>query len=144
VAKLHENLGILVGETARLWRYALDQRLQPLGLSQAKWLVLLHLSREDGLMQKQLARRVGIEPPTLVDLLDRMAEDGWITRRESNADRRSKTVRLTPKALDVIKQIRTTGARLRRELLAGISRKDLARCTAVLQQIKGAVERVLQ
>ena len=67
MAVAEDNLGILVGETARLWRYALDQRLQPLGLSQAKWLVLLHLSRENGLMQKQLARRVGIEPPTLAN-----------------------------------------------------------------------------
>ena len=138
-----DNLGILVGETARLWRYALDQRLQPLGLSQAKWLVLLHLSRENGLMQKQLARRVGIEPPTLANLLDRMADDGWITRRESNRDRRSKTVQLTPKSLEVIKQIRATGARLRRELLAGIPPKDIERCAAVLAHIKGAVERVL-
>jgi MarR family transcriptional regulator, transcriptional regulator for hemolysin len=139
-----KNLGILVGETARLWRYALDQRLQPLGLSQAKWLVLLHLSREDGLTQKQLALRVGIEPPTLVDLLDRMAADGWVTRRESSADRRSKNVQLTPKSLETLKRIRATGSRLRRELLAGIPRKDLERCAAVLERIKGAVEKVLQ
>lgn len=139
-----ENLGFLVGETARLWRHALDQRLQPLGLSQAKWLVLLHLSREDGLIQKHLARRVGIEPSTLVDLLDRLAEDGWITRRESNADRRSKTVQLTPKAQDVLKQIRATGAQLRRELIAGIPRKDVERCVAVLERIKKSVEKTLQ
>jgi MarR family transcriptional regulator for hemolysin len=144
VAEAEKNLGILVGETARLWRYALDQRLQPLGLSQAKWLVLLHLSRESGLMQKQLARRVGIEPPTLANLLDRMASEGWITRRESNHDRRSKTVHLTPKSLEVIKQIRATGARLRRELLAGIPTKDIERVSTVLARIKGAVEKVLQ
>lgn len=144
MAEAEKNLGILVGETARLWRYALDQRLQPLGLSQAKWLVLLHLSRESGLMQKQLARRVGIEPPTLANLLDRMASEGWITRRESNHDRRSKTVHLTPKSLEVIKQIRATGARLRRELLAGIPTKDIERVSTVLARIKGAVEKVLQ
>lgn len=139
-----ENLGFLVAETARLWRYALDQRLQPLGLSQAKWVVLLHLSREDGLIQKHLAQRVGIEPPTLVDLLDRLAEDGWITRRESSADRRSKTVQLTPKAQEVLKQIRATGLQLRRELIAGIPRKDIERCADVLAHIKQAVERTLQ
>ena len=144
MAKAQSSLGILVGETARLWRYALDQRLQPLGLSQAKWLVLLHLSRENGLMQKQLARRVGIEPPTLANLLDRMAAEGWIVRRESSRDRRSKIVQLTPKSLEVIKQIRSTGARLRRELLAGIPAKDVERCSAVLSRIKGAVEKVLQ
>ena len=137
-----DNLGILVGETARLWRYALDQRLQPLGLNQARWLVLLHLAREDGLIQKDLAMRIGVEAPTLVGLLDRMAEDGWIARRESSDDRRSKTVHLTAKAQEAIKQIRTTGAQLRRELLAGVAPKDIERCAAVLEHIKRAVERI--
>lgn len=137
-----DNLGVLVGETARLWRYALDQRLQPLGLNQARWLVLLHLSRHDGLIQKELATRVGIEAPTLVGLLDRMAEDGWVTRRESNDDRRSKTVHLTLKAQEAIKQIRATGAQLRRELLAGLSAKDVERCTYVLEHVKRAVEKI--
>lgn len=139
-----ELLGPLVGETGRLWRYALDQRLQPFGLSQAKWQVLLRLSQEDGLIQKDLATRCGIEAPTLVGLLDRMTEDGWITRRESNADRRSKTVHLTAKAQEGIKQIRTTAAALRRELLAGIAPKDVERCIAVLEQIKRAVEKVAE
>lgn len=144
LAEPKKNLGILVGETARLWRYVLDQRLQPLGLSQAKWLVLLHLSRQDGLTQKELALRVGVEPPTLAGLLDRMAADGWVTRRESSADRRRKNVQLTPKSLETLKRIRATGSRLRRELLAGIPRKDLERCAAVLERIKRAVEKVLQ
>src|SRR5258706_6100710 len=131
---------MLVGETARLWRYALDQRLQPLGLTQAKWLVLLHLSRENGLIQKNLAIRVGVEAPTLVVMLDRMAEDGWITRRESSDDRRSKTVHITAKAQEVLKQIRPTATQLRREELAGIAPKDIERCTDVLAQIKRTVE----
>jgi MarR family transcriptional regulator for hemolysin len=142
MADASEDLGILVGETARLWRYTLDQRLQPLGLSQAKWLVLVHLSRDNGLIQKNLAIRVGVEAPTLVGLLDRMAEDGWITRRESSEDRRSKTVHLTTKAQETLKQIRGTAAQLRRELLTGIPPKDIERCAAVLEQIKAAVEKV--
>jgi MarR family transcriptional regulator for hemolysin len=140
LAEISESFGMLMGETARLWRYALDQRLQPLGLTQAKWLVLLHLSRENGLIQKDLAIRVGVEAPTLVVMLDRMAEDGWITRRESSDDRRSKTVHITAKAQDVLKQIRTTATQLRRELLAGIAPKDIERCSDVLAQIKRAVE----
>lgn len=138
----NENLGFLVADTARLWRYALDLRLQPLGLSQAKWRVLLHLYREDGMIQKTLATRLGIEAPTLAVLLDRMAEDGWLSRRESNEDRRSKTVHLTAKGQEVIRQIRTTASHLRRDILSEIPAKDLERCAAVLEQIKQAAEKV--
>ena len=136
-----EQLGMLIGETARLWRGRLDQRLQPLGLSQARWLVLIHLWRGgDGIIQRELARRLGIEGPSLVGLLDRMAEDGWIERRESSEDRRSKTVHLTDKALEGVRQIRTAAAQLRKELLRDIGPADVRTCLQVLRQIKNHAE----
>ncbi|MEJ2380719.1 MAG: MarR family transcriptional regulator, partial [Gammaproteobacteria bacterium] len=36
--------GMILAETALIWRTMLDQRLKPFGLSQAKWRVLLHLA----------------------------------------------------------------------------------------------------
>ena len=136
-----EEFPVLLGETARAWRARLDQRLKPLGLSQAKWLVLLHLSHGgDAMIQKELAGRIGIEGPTLVGLLDRMARDGWLERRESAEDRRSKTVHLTDKAHEVIRQIKSVAAHLRRELLAGMSESELTQCTEVLRRIKKKAE----
>jgi MarR family transcriptional regulator for hemolysin len=65
-----------------------------------------------------------------------MTEDGWIVRRESNTDRRAKTVHLTPQSRAVVKKIYKVAARLRSELLADINTKDLDTCIRVLQQIK--------
>jgi len=136
-----EQLGILLGETARAWRGRLDQRLKPLGLSQAKWLVLLHLSRGgDAMIQKELAERIGIEGPTLVGLLDRMARDGWLVRQESSEDRRSKTVHLTDKSHEILRQIKNVAAQLRRELLAGMSSDELSQCAQVLERIRQRAE----
>ena len=39
-----ETIGPLLHGTARAWRQKLDERLKPMGLSQAKWRTLLHLS----------------------------------------------------------------------------------------------------
>ncbi len=141
MTETREQLGLVIAETARAWRARLDERLQPLGLSQSRWLILLHLSRGDGLRQKDLAARVGIEAPTLVGLLDRMTEDGWLERREMSGDRRSKTVHLTPKAVDMLKEIRATAGQLRRELLAGIPPQDVDCCLQVLMRIKQRIER---
>lgn len=136
-----ENLGTLLGETARAWRGRLDQRLKPLGFSQARWLVLLKLARGgDGMVQKELAGRVGIEGATLVGLLDRMARDGWIVRRDCTRDRRSKTVHLTAQARSVLPRIEAVAAELRRELLDGIPAHDLERCMLLLSRIKERAE----
>ena len=138
-----EQLGYAIGESARLWRTRLNERLRPLGLSQARWMVLLHLSkRGDGVMQKALAEWIGIESPTLVRILDRMTEDGWIERRESTTDRRAKTVHLTRQSNAIIKRIDKIAAQLRKEMLADIDSADIEACMRVLQQIKHTAERL--
>jgi len=138
-----ERFGQLLGETARAWRYALDRRLRPLGLSGARWLVLLHLARADRpLTQKELAHRVGIESPTLVGLLDGMTCDGWVERRPSDRDRRSKTIHLTDQAHRAIDQIEAVAADLRRELFADLSDRELRQCMQVLVRIRRGAEGV--
>lgn len=132
-----DGFGTLLCETSRAWRYRLDQRLKPLGLSQAKWITLLKLSRaEGGMTQKELAERLGIESPTLVRLLDRMAADGWIERRGSDIDRRSKTVHLRRKSRELLRQLNAVASHLHSELLEGIPPADLRSCMEVLRHIK--------
>ncbi|MBI1422390.1 MAG: MarR family transcriptional regulator [Gammaproteobacteria bacterium] len=132
-----ELLGMTIGEVSRSWRAKLDERLRPLGLSQSRWMVLLHLSkRGDGVVQKALAEWLGIEGPTLVRILDRMTEDGWIERRESPTDRRAKTVHLTEQSRAIIQQINKVALKLRSELLTDIPPEDIEVCMRVLQQIK--------
>jgi MarR family transcriptional regulator for hemolysin len=138
-----ENFGILLAETARTWRHRLDQRLKPLGLSQARWVVILVLNRYgDGITQTELAERAGIEGPTLVRLLDRMAEDGWIERRVSPTDRRAKTVHLMPQAQAVTVQIKQVARKLRQELLADVPQADLLQVMQVLEGVKRRAEQL--
>jgi len=132
-----ENFGMQLAETARTWRNKLDQRLKPLGLSQAKWVVLVHMSRAgDTLTQKELAQLIGIEGPTLVGLLDRLGTDGLVERRESVTDRRSKTVHLTAAGSAVMQQISEVARDLRGELFKGIEPAELLQCLQTLELLK--------
>src|SRR5690349_3882319 len=90
-----ESIGPLLHGTARAWRLQLDERLKPMGLSQAKWRTMLHLSMAgNALTQTESAARLGIEEPSLVTLLHRLEDDGWITRKSAQHDRRCKLVHL--------------------------------------------------
>src|SRR5256714_2968767 len=94
-----EAFGPLLHGTARAWRLKLDERLKPMGLSQARWRTLLHLARtREPLTQSQIAQYLAIEEPTLVTLLHRLEKQGWVVRKSSHRDRRCKTVHLQPKA----------------------------------------------
>jgi MarR family transcriptional regulator for hemolysin len=137
-----ETFGPLLHGTARAWRVKLDERLKPMGLSQAKWRTLLHLSlAADALTQAEIAARLGVEEPTVVTLLHRLEKEGWITRRGSPHDRRCKMVLLGRRAQDVISKISAEAEKLRHELLENVSAADLRTCMRVLTQVYEKAEK---
>ena len=137
-----ETIGPLLHGTARAWRQKLDERLKPMGLSQAKWRTLLHLSLAPGaLTQTEIAARLGVEEPTVVSILHRLEREDWITRRSSPRDRRCKLVLLGRRAQGVIAQINAAANKLRHELLADIPRSELQTCINVLQRIHAKAEK---
>ena len=137
-----ETLGPLLHGTARAWRQKLDKRLKPMGLSQAKWRTLLHLSlAQDALTQAEIAARLGVEEPSVVTLLHRLEREGWVTRSSSPHDRRCNMVLLGRRAQRVIAQINAAADELRHELLTGIARADLQTCIKVLARIRERAEK---
>jgi MarR family transcriptional regulator for hemolysin len=132
-----EQFGRLIGETYRLWRMRINERLRPLGLSQARWTTLRALSRGgDAMPQVELAARVGIEAPTLVGILDGLAHSGFVQRRASTSDRRVKTVHLTAKALRKLEQIELVAQELRREVTQNVDAATLATAIDALEVVK--------
>lgn len=136
-----EKIGQVLTGTARAWRNKLDQRLRPLGLTQGKWMTLVHLAASDKpFTQRELAALVGIEEPTLAGILHRLQSDGWIERKESATDRRCKTVHLRRNSKPVLDQIFSTARALRHELIADIATDDLQTCMTVLARIREKAE----
>jgi MarR family transcriptional regulator for hemolysin len=120
------NLGRQVGLLARLWRTELDNRLRPLGLSQARWLLLVHLSdAPDGLAQLDLAVRAGVSGPTLVRQIDQLEEAGLVERKEDPNDRRVKRVTLTAAGVARFQEVDAIAAALRHEVLEGSEPKEV-------------------
>ncbi len=130
------NIGQQMHMASKVWRQALDARLKPMGLTQAQWLCLLELRRAvEPLAQNDIAGRLGIEAATLVRLLDRLEQRGWVTRVMDNQDRRSKRVLLTRQAIETADRVEEEAARLRLQLLDGLHPEELAVCSKVLKHI---------
>ncbi|WP_407315778.1 transcriptional regulator SlyA [Pseudomonas sp. nanlin1] len=130
------RFGMQLAHMSRGWRAELDRRLAGLGLSQARWLVLLHLARfEESPTQRELAQSVGVEGPTLARLLDSLETQGLVARQAVVEDRRAKKITLCPPALPLIEQIETVANALRTELLEGISDEELRVATHVHTRI---------
>ena len=131
-----------LAQLSRAWRAELDRRLVGLGLSQARWLVLLHLARLDTPpTQRELAQSVGVEGPTLARLLDGLEAQGLVSRQAVADDRRAKQITLSAKAQPLIEQIEAISTQLRHELFAGIDPVELQRCQQVQERILANLEK---
>ena len=80
----------------RQWRRLVEEQLAASGLTDATWTPLIHLRAwGDGVTQKELAERVGLDSSSLVRLLDILEGKSLVERRADSADRRSKRIFLT-------------------------------------------------
>ncbi len=138
----YHNIGLEIGITIRRWRARMDERLAPLGLTQAKWVPLRYLSNAGGsLPQRKLLERVGIEGPSLVRILDELERLGLIERQNCSFDRRTKTICLTECVKPMIEEIEKRSAQLRNEIFDGITDQDVAVFRKVLAQISHNLEK---
>ncbi len=129
-------LGRAIALASRKWRLRLDERLRHLDLTQARWHVLLELRKADKMLsQKDLAARIGIEPPTLVRQLDDLERRGLVRREAIEGDRRVNAVYLTEAAGPVLDAILEIAEQVRREITGGLSRDDLTTATRVIAHI---------
>ena len=136
------RFGMQLAQMSRGWRAELDRRLAGLGLSQARWLVLLHLARfEEAPTQRELAQSVGVEGPTLARLLDSLESQGLVQRQSVMEDRRAKKIVLCSPALPLIEQIETIATQLRKELFEGVDEADLKVCMRVHGHILANLEK---
>jgi len=136
------RFGMQLGHLTRGWRAELDRRLADLGLSQARWLVLLHLARfAEPPTQRELAQSVGVEGPTLARLLDSLEKQGLVQRQAVLEDRRAKKILLSDTALPLIEKIENIANVLRIELFEGVSEEDLRVSMRVHSQILANLER---
>lgn len=133
---LDEQFAESLHQVAHAWRTELDRRLRPLGFSHSRWLLLLHLSRNDGCTHCELAQNMGIEAATLVKQVDHMEQEGLLKRCGSETDRRVKHLYLSPTGKKAVERIRSSAAELRKEILAGSGEQEIASALAVLQNIR--------
>ncbi len=115
---------------------ALNDELSRHGITYRQFQVLGWLAHDgEELTQADLAAKMRIEPPTLVGLLDRMEQQGWITRGNFPGDRRKKLVRVAPAAEEVWETMVAALLRVRARATARLTPDQIESLKEMLQTI---------
>jgi DNA-binding MarR family transcriptional regulator len=127
-----------------LRRVARDGLLEPsryagTGLTASEVAALAELAGVDGLSQRQLGERLGLEKSTTSRLAAGLEGRGWLVRERDPANRRYYRLRLTARGRHVARRVVSDLDAHRRSLLAALTDDERAALTRGL----GALTRVL-
>src|SRR4051794_4862848 len=89
----------------RLWRAShtrIAQALESIGLTPALFGLLNFLGAREGAIQQEIGSAMGIDPSTMVSLIDQLEDAGLAKRRPCPTDRRAREVVITPKGRRVL------------------------------------------
>jgi DNA-binding MarR family transcriptional regulator len=130
-----QNFGFLIKDIGRLYTKLFEYQADHLGITLAEAKVLTSLGRNPGLNQIQLAELSGVEPMSLVRILDRMEADNWIERRRHPTDRRARQLHLKEQARSTLDQIWTLSGQVRVQALAGFKADERNLLVDLLERV---------
>jgi len=115
----------------RLWRAShtrVAEALESIGLTPALFGVLNVLAARHGAIQQELGSAMGIDPSTMVSLIDELEGAALAKRRPDPRDRRARQVSITPKGRRLLQRARKMAFESEDEVLGGLTaaeRRDL-------------------
>lgn len=133
---LGEDDNPLYQDIARFRAIMFDYFLKPHDMTMSQGWVLVHLVRENGLRQSELAERLEVATVTTSKLIDRLEARGYVERRPDPGDRRSNRVFATEQAKAIVKIMTKTIGNLDKIANQGIDPADLETNRRVLAKMR--------
>ena len=121
----------------RLWRVSHErtaEALETVGLTPPLFALLNVLGAREGAIQQELGQAMGIDPSTMVSLIDQLENAGLAKRRTHPKDRRAREVSITPKGRRTLERARGLAARVEDDVLRGLSATERRRLLTLLRR----------
>jgi len=130
------NIGFIVNRAAKAFVKALDSELrEKVGVTFGQWKVIVMLANQNGLTQKEIADRLGLEGPTLIPIIDKMEQEALVVRKVDPDDRRNNRIYRTEKADLLWDRMIECALRIREVSLRGVDEQNINIVRKVLEKI---------
>lgn len=129
------DVNLALTRAARSLRTAAGAQLADLDLHPGQDTLLLEVSRQDGISQAALADELGVEPPTVTKMVQRLEAAGIIRRRADAHDRRRIRVHLTAKGKRLAPRVEAMRSELGKRASRGLTRADRATLAELLAKV---------
>ncbi len=122
------SIGFIINRTGKTLIYAFDQELRKsFGITFGQWKIIITLANNnDGLTQKEIAEKLGLEGPTIIPIIDKLEKDGFVIRIADKNDRRNNRIFLTKKTNESIDSMVSYALKIKEISVRNISEQDIS------------------
>lgn len=96
---------------------------------------LLLAQANPGIAQIEIGNQLGIDKASVVTLVDRMEDAGWVTRKRSTDDRRRQGIFLTPAGIKTCRSLRKEMIEHERKFVSRYTDQELRTLIALLRRL---------
>lgn len=121
-----------------------DHKMATIGVSSSNYWILKVLWETDGITQKDLARRLSVQPASLTGMLDTMEEKGWVMRIQDSVDARIKRVFLTETGRELERKAADLIDECEKIICKGLTEEEKQQLKKMLKNILRNVDRANQ
>ncbi|HTB70379.1 MAG TPA: MarR family transcriptional regulator [Solirubrobacteraceae bacterium] len=133
--------GYLMARLGEASRRRFHKALEPEGLHPRDFGVMTMVDAHPGMSQQQLHEKTGIDPSSMVAVIDELEARGLAERRANPEDRRARTIFLTDEGERALERIRKLATQLQRELFGGLTPEELSTLHALLRKLADSTNR---
>jgi DNA-binding MarR family transcriptional regulator len=142
IASLEEEAFLNIVRTADVINLALEDTLEPYGISATQYNVLriLRGAGSAGTCCREIGERMITRDPDVTRLVDRLEKRKLVSRNRAKEDRRYITVRLTAAGLQMVNELDPLINQMHRKLVGILEKRQLETTIEVLEQIRSVLE----
>lgn len=104
--------------------------------------ILILLRETEGMTQKELTARLGVQPGSASEILNKLEQAGLILRTPSETDHRTTDIRLTPDGEVLAKEASAKRAERHEQMFAVLSEEEKDTLIALLERVNAHWDRL--
>jgi DNA-binding MarR family transcriptional regulator len=142
---MDENIERVIQQSVEVWRCLHSGQAQAwlnVDLTMPQLKTLVCVAQSGDATSGQIARGLGVSLSTVTGIVDRLSEQGLVTRREDPEDRRITRVQATPTARELVERLLRYRDERLTSLLASLSPDELATVERAFNYLARAAARL--
>ncbi len=140
--KLEDCVAYIASNAMKKVSSVFNELLKKNGSTRVQWTAIYYIANHEGINQSDLAKKMNIQTPTIVRLIDRLERENIVERFSSSDDRRILKLRCTGKGLELHQKLLPLGESFSDQITEELSEDEINTFIRVLSKLAANSEKI--